>query len=249
MSVQAIAWVLEQSEARGAHRCVLISIANHVTPEGSGWVHVRRVCAEARCSPGTYARAVEEAIGRGELIREVHAGGSARMHDAHRPNLFTFPALAGDAARPLERNLGGNAGKPAPVSPVADRVFAAWLVATDRDPARTRLTAQRRKKIDARLREGYSEDELTAAVRGIARSAFHTGDNDAKTRYDDLTVALRDGGQVERFAALWEHRETSDRPPATGRRRGCPKCDNGFVMHDDGTVSVCDCPEASGDDL
>ena len=249
MSVQAIAWVLEHSEARGAHRCVLISIANHVGPDGTGWVHVRRVLSEANCSLGTYRKAVQEAVERGELVREVHGGGSVRMHDAHRPNLFTFPALGDGAPRRLDGDLGANPGKAAELSPVPDRVFSAWVVATERDPARTRLTVQRRKKIETRLREGYSEDELTAAVRGISLSAFHRGDNDAKTRYDDLTVALRDGGQVERFAALWEQRQTPDQPPRTGRRRGCPRCDNGFVMHDDGTVSVCDCPEVPGDGL
>lgn len=172
------------------------------------------------------------------------------MHDAHRPNLFTLPALAGHPPRPLEDDLGASQGKPAASSPTADRVFGAWLEATGRDPARTRLTAQRRKKIDARLREGYSDDELVAAVRGIALSAFHRGENDTGTRYDDLTVALRDGGQVERFAALAEQASRAGQSaPATGRRRGCRKCDNGFVIHADGSVSVCDCPETPGDDL
>lgn len=246
MSVQAIAWVLDHSEARGAHRCVLISIANHVTPEGSGWVHVRRVCAEARCSPGTYARAVSEAIQRGELRRDVHAGGSVRMHDAHRPNLFTFPALTGEPSGVSE---APTVTDPGPSGDVRD-VFDAWLEATGRDPARTRLTAQRRKKVDARLREGYPVTELLSAVRGISLSAWHGGDNDTGVRYDDLTVALRDGTQVERFAALWEqrHERREAAHPVTGKReRGCARCDNGFIMHDDGTVSVCQCPGAGND--
>lgn len=169
------------------------------------------------------------------------------MFDAHRPNLWTFPALTGDTVAPLVED--------SPVRPDATPadvrdVFAAWVDATGRDPARTRLTVQRRKKVDARLREGYDVGELTAAVRGIALSAWHRGENDTGTRYDDLTVALRDGGQVERFAALWEQRDQprQDRHPVTGRRaRGCARCENGFVLHDDGSVSVCDCPETSGD--
>lgn len=240
MSVQAIAWVLDHSQARGSARCVLISIANHVGPDGSGWVHVRRVCAEANCSHGTYARAVQEAEARGELRREVHGGGSARMHDAHRPNLWTFPALAGEVPEPRDREQT-QAG---PSQDVTD-VFAAWVEATGRDAARTRLTAQRRKKVEARLREGYNVAELASAVRGISLSAWHGGDNDNGVRYDDLTVALRDGGQVERFAALWEqrHEVRESAHPVTGKReRGCGRCENGFVLHDDGSVSVCGCP-------
>jgi len=241
-----MAWVLEHSQARGSARCVLISIANHVGPDGTGWVHVRRVCAEANCSHGTYARAVQEAEARGELRREVHGGGSARMHDAHRPNLWTFPALAGEQPETPVRQQPDRGP-----SEAATTVFEAWVDATGRDRARARLTAQRRKKVDARLREGYDVNELVSAVRGISLSAWHRGDNDNRVRYDDLTVALRDGSQVERFAALWEqrHERREDPHPVTGKReRGCSECDNGFVMHDDGSVSVCSCPGA-GDEL
>lgn len=97
MSVQAISWVLEHSESTGTARCVLMSIANHLDPDGEGWVHVERVCREARCSEDSYRRAVKWAIDHGELEREVRAGGSARTPDVRRPNLFRFPAM-----RPLQ---------------------------------------------------------------------------------------------------------------------------------------------------
>lgn len=94
MSVQAIAWVLEHSESVGVTRCVLVSIANHVDPDGEGWVRVDRVLREANCSMASYHRAVKWAVEHGELERDVNAGGSARMPNSSRPNLFRFVAIA-----------------------------------------------------------------------------------------------------------------------------------------------------------
>jgi hypothetical protein len=210
--------------------------------------------SEANCSHDSYRRAVQQAVEAGELVREVHAGGSLRMHDAHRPNLFTCPGVAvgglptthkpaGNALHgDLEANQGTSEGSTTDDDPVPG-LFDLWVETVGRDPKRTRLTAQRRKKIQARLAEGYTVAEIEAAIRGVVLSGWHMGDNEQRTRYDDLTVICRDGSQVERFAGL-----TEDTPPAAPAmvrnvRRGCHKCDNGFIIHGDGTVSICGCPE------
>jgi hypothetical protein len=81
-----------------------------------------------------------------------------------------------------------------------DAIFEAWREATDHP--RAKLDKARRAKIEARLKDGYSRDELIVAVRGIARSEFHMGENDRHQRYDDITIALRDAAHVEKFANL-----------------------------------------------
>jgi len=101
MAVQAISWVLDHSASTGATRCVLISIANHVGPDGEGWVYVKRVMAEANCSRDTYERAVRWAEEHGELERDVRQGGSTRTRSDMRPNLFRFPSIT-DPDRPLQ---------------------------------------------------------------------------------------------------------------------------------------------------
>ena len=87
---------------------------------------------------------------------------------------------------------------------VAENVLDAWVVATERNPKRTRLNQKRTAAVRARLREGYTEDDLIAAVRGIGLSAFHRGDNPEGKRYDDMLVAIRDGERVETFRDLYE---------------------------------------------
>jgi hypothetical protein len=105
---------------------------------------------------------------------------------------------------PAEPSPGPRAQKPKRTNPDADLVFAAW-VEEHVDPAqreRAKFTGERRRKVEARLRDGYSVDRLIAAVRGVKRSAFHMGENDAGTKYNDLVTILKNGGNVEKFEAL-----------------------------------------------
>lgn len=230
MSVQAISWVLEHSRSTNTARCVLISIANHMGGDGSGWVYVDRICREANCSLNSYHRAVQWAEDNGELERVSHAGGSERVHIRHRPNMFRFPALAerpthsagcgtqngeeggtqiGDhpGTQNGEVNIGAvsRAVSRANTDGDVERVFAAWVTATGRSASKTRLSADRRKKIEARLKEGFDVDELIEAVQGVTLSDFHMGNNDRRQKYDDLTTVLRDGSQVEKFRDLFRN--------------------------------------------
>jgi hypothetical protein len=224
MSVQAIAWVLEHSKSTNTARCVLISIANHMGGDGSGWVYVDRICSEANCSLNSYHRAVRWAEQAGELERVSHSGGSERVHSRHRPNLFRFPALSlrptqiGDEGPTQIGYEGGtqngevNRGavsravsRAETTSEVCARIFEVWCVATGRDSQRTKLTSQRISKIKGRLAEGFSEEDLCEAVRGVVFSPFHMGENKRKQKYDDLTTVLRDGGQVEKFQDLFRN--------------------------------------------
>lgn len=86
----------------------------------------------------------------------------------------------------------------------AERVMEAWVAATGRAPGKVKLNAKRRAAVAARLREGYTEEDLIAAARGIALSAWHTGDNPDGKKFDDLLVAIRDGERVERFRDIYE---------------------------------------------
>lgn len=82
------------------------------------------------------------------------------------------------------------------------------------------LTADRRAKIVARLREGASVERLKQAIDGCAGSKFHMGDNDQGRRYDSIELIFRNAGKVDEFAELLACRpgeKTSD-PRAKERR-------------------------------
>lgn len=59
-----------------------------------------------------------------------------------------------------------------------------------------KLTADREAKIKARLREGYSVQEIRQAINGAARGAFV---NDAGKRFDDIELICRKGSKLEDF--------------------------------------------------
>lgn len=82
-------------------------------------------------------------------------------------------------------------------APIVDRVFSHWQSKCSKPKARR--TPQRVAKIRARLREGYPEADLLAAIDFVAASDFHRGANDRGQRYDDLELILRDGTHVEKY--------------------------------------------------
>lgn len=83
-------------------------------------------------------------------------------------------------------------------------VFKHWVREYKRDSKRTKLNAKRRQKIRARLREGYSVEDLCVAIRGAKQDDWLMGRDPQSPGYDDLVTLLRDGAQVERLIALYK---------------------------------------------
>jgi hypothetical protein len=76
-------------------------------------------------------------------------------------------------------------------------VFEEWVRVCKHPKAR--LTADRRSKVRARLRDGYTSEDLMQAVRGAAKGAYV---DPRGHKWDDLTLICRSGANVERFIAL-----------------------------------------------
>lgn len=80
----------------------------------------------------------------------------------------------------------------------AMEVFEYW-VQTLRKPANTKFTKGRRQKIQARIRDGYSIDQIKSAIDGCKNSKYHQGGNDQGKVYDCLTLICRSGEKLEQF--------------------------------------------------
>ena len=63
------------------------------------------------------------------------------------------------------------------------------------------LTTARRNRIKARLKEGFSSDDLKQAISGLSADPFYRGDNDRGTAFLGIETLLRDAGQVEKGIA------------------------------------------------
>lgn len=69
-----------------------------------------------------------------------------------------------------------------------------------------KMTRERTAKVAARLRDGYTPEQIRAAIDGAARGAFV---NDDGKRFDDLELICRSGTKLESFI---------DRPAPNGTR-------------------------------
>lgn len=90
-----------------------------------------------------------------------------------------------------------------------ERIFSHWRII--HECRRAKLDAKRDRAIRDRLRDGYSEEDLIDAIEGCALSDFHMGQNDRRTKYNDLSLICRDAAHVDRFI---EVKETAQRQRA-----------------------------------
>jgi len=81
-----------------------------------------------------------------------------------------------------------------------DDIFSRWKLVMNHQVAK--LDSARKKIIAARLRDGYSSEELKLAIDGCKLSPFHMGQNDQSVVYDGIEVIFKSGGNVDKFIAL-----------------------------------------------
>jgi hypothetical protein len=79
-------------------------------------------------------------------------------------------------------------------------VWEAWK--HDTGHHRAKFDDKRRKRIQARLNEGFAPDELIAAISNRHHDPWLMGHNDTGKVFDGLETLLRDAAQVERLRDL-----------------------------------------------
>jgi hypothetical protein len=78
-------------------------------------------------------------------------------------------------------------------------IFDYWVMVMKKN-ASCKLTPERKKFIDARLKQGYELDYILKAIDGCSKSSYHMGQNDKGTKYNNLSLICRDGDKLEQFA-------------------------------------------------
>lgn len=81
-----------------------------------------------------------------------------------------------------------------------DSAFTKWIEVTGRT-GRTQLDDTRRRAIEKAL-VNYPPEEVLEAIDGWQFSDFHRGKNDQGKVYDEITLILRNAGQIEKFRDL-----------------------------------------------
>lgn len=80
-------------------------------------------------------------------------------------------------------------------------VFDHWVARMGK-AGNAKFTKDRETKVRARIKEGYTVEQLKQAVDGCAESPWHQGENPNNQVYNDLELICRSGSQVEKFIAV-----------------------------------------------
>lgn len=115
---------------------------------------------------------------------------------------------------------------------IITRLFEHWKTTFNHPKAK--LDDKRKRAIRKGLKFKFTEDELTQAITGCSKSAFHMGRNEDGTVYDRLGLIFRDCEQIENFMAQ------ADKPalppmPKGGKdhgRRNRPETNHERVMRE-----------------
>ena len=89
--------------------------------------------------------------------------------------------------------------KPAKASNDVFEIFSYWKEVMKMSN-NSILNAKRDKAVKARLKEGYTVDQIKLAIVGCSMTPHNMGQNDNGKKYNDLELICRDGTNVERFA-------------------------------------------------
>jgi hypothetical protein len=87
----------------------------------------------------------------------------------------------------------------------AAEIFEHWKTVHNHPLAK--FGKDRRGKVEARLKDGYTKEQLKHAVLGCKVSPKHQGENETGEVYDDLGLICRDSKHVEMFIGIYERRD------------------------------------------
>lgn len=220
MSVRVMSWVFDHSTVR--HRgdlLVLLVLADHAHEDGtSAFPSVDTIAAKARLTRRGAQLALRRLEAECAIAREEHRGpkgttsyrvlmtGEVTSQRSH------FTGEVSDTGGRTESHEGAKGSSPEPsIEPSEEpssssselddaaffhQVFDHWTTTCGHLNAKP--TRDRRAKVIARQREGYTLDDIKRAIDGAAVGAFV---NDAGKRFDDLELICRNGSKLESFIA------------------------------------------------
>lgn len=87
---------------------------------------------------------------------------------------------------------------PVAFAPVDSGIFEYWKAVMGKDNS-VKPTAGRMSKIKARLKDGYTEEQIKSAIDGCKSSSHHMGKNNSGKVYDCLTLICRSAEKLDMF--------------------------------------------------
>lgn len=93
--------------------------------------------------------------------------------------------------------------KQSSTAPDVQEIFEHWQKVMNHPNAN--LDDKRKKLIAKPLKDGYTVEDLKAAITGCSYTGHNMGENDRGQRYDGLNVIFRDGDNIDRFIGNYQN--------------------------------------------
>jgi uncharacterized protein YdaU (DUF1376 family) len=90
-------------------------------------------------------------------------------------------------------------------------IFDYWVSVMGMKPAATKFTDKRKRCVKARLRDGYTPDQIREAIDHCRGDPWSMGDNDRNRPFNDLELICRSGEKLESFLNM-EPSHAANRP-------------------------------------
>lgn len=207
MSIQALNWALSQDQiTNSATRFVLLVLCNYANEDRQCYPSRENIAKKTSLS----VRAVQNHLNW--LVENGYVTKTDRRFDGKQStNLYTLVLKQGEPSA-LRDNVQGAYGDKKQGEPSAHNtkdsytkeeeyivdVFNFWKQTMSLNGS-TLLTPKRTQKIKQRLAEGYTIERIKNAIVGCSLSPFHNGQNDTRTKYNDIELICRSGEKVEFF--------------------------------------------------
>lgn len=78
-------------------------------------------------------------------------------------------------------------------------LFKYWCDVMGKNISTSKLTPKRDKAIKARLKEGYTFEQIKEAINGCRNDPFSMGQNDRQKAFNDIELICRNGEKLESF--------------------------------------------------
>lgn len=103
------------------------------------------------------------------------------------------------------------------------QIFEFWQVTLNHP--HSKLTNDRKARIKARIKEGYTVEQIKTAINGCKSSPYHMGENDHGKVYDDIELICRNGSKLEQFVGYGSTNAKQNGQPRQGGKGYDPKKD------------------------
>ena len=130
-------------------------------------------------------------------IMRTHSEGNANaVSENKKGNANNKPLTTNH--KPLTTNQLKDLSAKADDTEASHDIFDFWK-ATMNKTSSTKFTTQRQQKIKARLKSGYTQQQIKTAILNCAKNPFNMGQNENGKVYDDLTLICRDDTKLELY--------------------------------------------------